>query len=146
MWGLSSANNPSLFQRASKVKFFTPFSCAILFTQSKLDSRKFQIQLEVLLPPTNEVCEGYFFTGVCQIMGDGVLVSVQGGLCLRGVSVQGGLCPRLGLCPGGSLSWGVFVWGSLSRGVSVTETPCTVMSRQYTSYWNLFLFVHHVGW
>ena len=39
------------------------------------------------LPPTNEVYEGYVFTGVCQ---------------------QGGLCP------GG---------GSLSRGVSVRETP-----------------------
>ena len=55
-------------------------------------------------------------------------VSVQGRSLSRGVSVQGGLC--LGcLCPG----------GSLFRGVSVRETPCTVTSRQYTSCWNAFL-------
>ena len=55
--------------------------------------------LLVFLPPANEVCEGYDFTGVC-------------------------------------LSTG----GSLSRGGSVRETPHTVMSRWYTSYWNAFLF------
>ena len=91
------------------------------------------------LPPTNEVCKGYIFTGVClSIGGDlglcprGSLtggVSVQGDLCLgwglypggfsvQGVSVQGSLCP------GGSLSKGVSVHGflprgSLSKGVSV---------------------------
>ena len=52
-------------------------------------------------------------------------VTWQGGLCLGalclGASVWGG-----GLCPGGSLSGGVSVHGgrvSLSRGVSVKETP-----------------------
>ena len=88
-----------------------------------------------------------------------VSVSVQeGGLCPGGeVSVQGG-----GLCPGGSLSREViYTWslsrGSLSRGVSVQgvsvrgslcpggslslsrETPRTVTSGRYTSYWNAFL-------
>ena len=55
-------------------------------------------------------------------------VSVQGGLCLGGLSrgISGGeegLCPG-GLSPGeGGLCPGVSVWGSLSRGVSVRETP-----------------------
>ena len=51
-------------------------------------------------------------------------VSVQGGLCLTELSVQVGLCPGAG----------VSVWG-----VSVRETPCTVMSRWFASYWNAFL-------
>ena len=51
-------------------------------------------------------------------------VSLSAGLCL------GGLCPE-GLCPGR---------GSLSAGVSVRETPRTVMSGWYASYWNDFLF------
>ena len=56
-------------------------------------------------------------------------VSVQRGRSLsRGISVQRGslsgvLCPR-GLCPEGEVSvQGVSVWGSLSRGVSLTKTP-----------------------
>ena len=56
---------------------------------------------KMFLPPANEVCEGYVFTGVCLS---------TGGLCpkgslFRGVSVQrgGGLCLG-GLCPEGSLS------------------------------------------
>ena len=39
----------------------------------------------------------------------------------RGFSIPGGLCP----------------WG----GVSVMESPHTVMSGRYTSYWNAFLFI-----
>ena len=121
-----------------------------------------------LLPPANEVCKGYVFTGVClstgglslcpggsQSLGVSVQgVSVQGDLCpgesvqgglSRGVSVMGALCPG-GLSHGGSLSRGISVQGglsrgSLSKGVSVTETPHMVMSVWYTSYWNAFLFV-----
>ena len=64
--------------------------------------------------------QGYVFTCVCD--------SVHGGM---GVSVS-----VLGVGGGSqSLSWGVSV-----RGVSVMETPCMVMSRQYASYWNAFLF------
>ena len=40
----------------------------------------------ILLPPANEVCEGYVFTGVCLSTGRGSSVSVQRGW---GVSVQG---------------------------------------------------------
>ena len=58
----------------------------------------------------------------------------------REVSVQGGLCLG-GLCPGG------VCWGSLSKGVSikggvsVRETPRTVTSGRYASYWNAFLLI-----
>ena len=62
-----------------------------------------------------------------------VSVSVPEGGFLQptGVSLPGGLCPE------GSLSWGVSV---LDGGVSVMETPRTVMSGQYASYWNVVLF------
>ena len=54
---------------------------------------------------------------VILVTGGGVSVAVQGALH-----------------PGGSLSG-----GSLSRGVSVMETPRTVMSGRYASHWNAFL-------
>ena len=65
---------------------------------------------KTFLPPTNDVCEGYVFTGVCLSTGE---VSVwAGGLCPWGSvsrgSLSGVLCPGV-LCP----------WGSLSRAVSV---------------------------
>ena len=74
----------------------------------------------------------------------------------HGVSVLGGLCPRWslsgGLCSGGSLSGGLCSGRCLSRGVSVRgvsvmETPRTVMSRRYASYWNAFLllFVYYTN-
>ena len=69
-------------------------------------------------------------------------------VCPQGVSVQGvsvwvflskGLCPGRwgGLCLEGDYS----VQGDplSGGGGSVTETPCTVKSRQYASYWNTFL-------
>ena len=52
----------------------------------------------------------------------------------RGVSVREG-----GLCPGGSLSRGTSVWEVSVREVSVRETPHTVTSGRYASYWNAFL-------
>ena len=89
-------------------------------------------------------------------------VSVQEGVCPR-VSVQGDLCPegslskgisvQGGFLHGGSLHGGSLSRGSLSRGslpggslsigsVPWTETPRTIMSVQYASYWNAFLFCH----
>ena len=76
-------------------------------------------------------------------------VSVPGGLHYWGVSIPGDLRP------GGSLSGGVSVQGdlclggslsrgSLSGGFSVMETPHTVRSGQYASYWNAFLFENNV--
>ena len=52
-----------------------------------------------LLPPANEVCEGYVFTGVCLS---------TGGISVQRVSLSRGLCPE------GSVSGMVSVWGSLS--------------------------------
>ena len=77
-----------------------------------------------LLPPTNEVCEGYVFTGDCLSTGGS---SSLWGVSVQGVSVQGGLCPGAsvggdlsrGSLSRGSLSGGVSRGGSLSRGVSV---------------------------
>ena len=63
------------------------------------------------------------FLHVSVILFTGGTRSLSWGSPSQGVSVFGGLCPG-GLCPGGCLCpGGVFVWGSLSSGVSVTETP-----------------------
>ena len=40
------------------------------------DARSISSDDNFLLPPANEVCEGYVFTGVCLSMGRGVWVSV----------------------------------------------------------------------
>ena len=68
--------------------------------------------VSLLLPPANEVCEGYVFTGVCLFSGVGMFLS-------RGVSVQ---------------------VGSMSGGVCRGD-PHTVMCGQYASYWNAFFFL-----
>ena len=98
--------------------------------------------------------EGNVFTPVCHSVHGGgeftVPACITGrmtrwGLCPGEVSVQwgafpGGLCLG-GLCPGGPSPEGVFVQkGGLCPGrVSVRETPNTVKSRRYASYWNAFL-------
>ena len=101
------------------------------------------------LPPANEGCEGYVFTGVCLSTRGGSwslsrVVSIGGGVLCPGV-----LCWAGGLCPEGSLlGAGVCVQGVLClrgvcvQGVSVRESPHphTVTSGQYASYWNAFLF------
>ena len=61
-----------------------------------------------LLPPANEVCEGYVFTGVCLFTGEGGFGLCPGEASVQGVSVQGGLCPI-----------GVSVCGVSVQGVSV---------------------------
>ena len=93
---------------------------------------KYLVDVLNLLPPSNEVCQGYVFTGVCP--------RGAGGRCLcLGGSVQG-KCLEMqlqwlsifagGLYPGGSLSrgvsvqgvsvWGIHVWRGVSiQGVSV---------------------------
>ena len=53
------------------------------------------------------------------------------GVSVQGVSVQGGVSVL-----GGSVQAGVSI-----QGVPVMDTPYNmVMNRQYTSYWNAFLF------
>ena len=73
------------------------------------------------------------FSQVCVILFTGGGVSVWGGLCL----FSGSLSDRgISVCPGGSLSR-----VSLSWRPPRTETPDTVNSRRYASYWNAFLFI-----
>ena len=63
------------------------------------------------LPPANEVCEGYVFTGVCHSVHEGACVVALGGACVVAlgeacVVALGGACM---VAPGGHvwLLWGV---------------------------------------
>ena len=85
-------------------------SCWKTFLASgKLLVKEFEAFLLRLLPPTNEVCEGYVFTGVCLSTGGGLHswgggVCIQGMVCIQGWSASGGVCihaSRRGLHPGG---------------------------------------------
>ena len=64
----------------------------------------------LFLPPANEVCEGYVFTGVCLSI-EGSLS--RGYLFRRGLCL-GGLCPRRVSVHGGSLSRGISVQGGVT--------------------------------
>ena len=60
------------------------------------------------LPPANEVCEGYVFTGVCLqggMLGRGGHVW-QGGMRGGGACVAGGTCMEEGVCMAGGAWWG----------------------------------------
>ena len=50
----------------------------------------------MLLPPANEVCEGYVFTGVC--------LSTGGDICGKGACVAGGMHGG-GVCMVGGKAW-----------------------------------------
>ena len=81
-----------------------------------------------LLPPANEVCEGYAFTRVCQSFcsrGGGVPGVPGGGICSQGGawSWGGGLLPVGCLVPGGAYSWGVSARGG---GTSAPRWGCLV--------------------
>ena len=81
-------------------------------------------ELILLLPPANEVCKGYVFTGVCLSTGG---LCLGRGLCPGRVSVQGGSLSRgslFGVSDQESLSRGSLSRGSLSRGVSVPGDLC----------------------
>ena len=90
-----------------------------------------------LLPPANEVCEGYVFTGVCLSTRGACMVAPGGGMhgCSRGHAwlLWGGMCgcPLQGIhgcSPGGHawLLWGacVVVWGGV-RGCSGGMCGCS---------------------
>ena len=68
----------------------------------------------IFLPPANEVCEGYVFTGVCLS---------TGGHAWQGSCVAGGMHGR----------WACMVGDVRDR----RDGHC---SNQYASYWNAFLF------
>ena len=83
-------------------------------------SRGISLCYLALLPPANELWEGYVSTGVCLS---------TGGLC------PGGLCPEGGLSPGGSLSRGGSVQGGLCPGVSVQGVCPGGVSVRETPSW-----------
>ena len=99
-------------------------------------------------PHTMKLRQGNVFTPMCHSAHreGGLYTSIH-----HRPNDQGGSLSRGDLCPWGSLSKGVSVQrisvqgisvkGSLSRGVSVRETPRTVTSGRYASYWNAFLLL-----
>ena len=120
------------------------------------------------LPPANEVCEGYVFTGVCHsvhgggrharlLRGGGVCVVAPGwGACVVapmvdprgwGVGVHG--CSGGGGMHGCSGGHAWLLWGGMhgcSRGAyMVFFDEIRSMSGRCASYWNAFLFSLSVG-
>ena len=105
-----------------------------------------------LLPPTNEVCEGYVFKGVCLFTRR---EHVWQGACIAGGHVWWGPCMAEGhvwwqfhAWQGGRCAWqgdmhsrGRYVW----QGACMSHTLCHVrphmqsMCGQYVTYWNAFL-------
>ena len=119
------------------------------------------------LPPANEVCEGYVFTGICLSTGGAcvaggactvggacVVEDVHGrGACMVRTCMMGGMCgwgsawPGGGgsAWPGGMYGGGTCVVGACMAGGhawqgdmhSRRDGHC---SGRYASYWNAFLF------
>ena len=110
--------------------------------------RAFDPQSCKLLPPANEVCEGYVFTRVCQSFCSqgGWHVWLLGGMCgCSGgghVLLLGGMCGCRGACVvagGCACLLGGHVW--LLWGACVGYDEIWSMSGWYTSYWNAFLYL-----
>ena len=89
------------------------------------------------LPPANEVCEGYVFTGVCPREG---ACMAGGGMCGRGMHGRGA-------CMAGGMHGGGHAWqeGMCGRGACMAGGMhggyYEVRSRsgRCASYWNAFL-------
>ena len=95
-----------------------------------------------LLPPANEVCEGYVFTPVCQSF-------CSGGACVAGGMHGRGACVAGGHALAGERAWhvgGMWVGGYVWQGgMHATHAPLDItrygrsMRGRYASYWNAFL-------
>ena len=107
----------------------------------------------LLLPPSNEVCEGYVFTGVCLSTGRGGVHGCRGHAWLWGVMCGCGGCMVVG---GYVWLWGACVFAGRCawlqggvcgcrggmcgcRGACVGYDEIRSMSGRYASYWNAFL-------
>ena len=118
------------------------------------------LQTRYFYRPTNEVCEGYVFTGVCLSTG-GVrgregrawwgACMAGGGACIAGGHVWHGAClvgghAWWGACMARGCAWqGAHAWqgGMCGRGHAwqiLQDTVIPSMSGRYASYWNAFLF------
>ena len=89
----------------------------------------------MLLPPANEVCEGYVFTGVCLSTGGGRAWQgvvhggggMHGGGCVCVGGMHGGGCAWLGACMVGACMTGGHVWHACPP--PRTDTTATVNER-----------------
>ena len=84
-----------------------------------------------LLPPANEVCEGYVFTRVCLSTGGG---STWAGTPLLGRYTPGQVPPRAGTPSGQVHPLGRYTPTTVHAGIRS-------ISGRYASHWNAFLFV-----
>ena len=84
---------------------------------------------KALLPPANEVCEGYVFTGVCLSTGGGCVVAPGGHAWL----LWGGMCGcSRGACVvalGGHawLLWGGHAWDTTRYGDTVNKWAVRIL-------------------
>ena len=104
--------------------------------------------IDVFLPPANEVCEGYVFTRVCHSVHKG---HAWQGACMRECMAAGGGYAWWGVCVAGGMHGGGYVWqgdmqGSGEGGCMAGGHTChgrnygiRSMSGCYASYWNAFL-------
>ena len=53
--------------------YFTKINFVVEVHSETLNQQTQILRLQISLPPANEVCEGYVFTGVCLSTGDGSL-------------------------------------------------------------------------
>ena len=105
------------------------------------------IKAQPLLPPANEVCKGYVFTGVrgCSRGGGGGMHGFFRGVVCMVFSAEGMHCFfRGGVC---GFFWGacvVFSGGVCmvfsGGGACVGYDEIRSMNGRYASYWNAFLF------
>ena len=140
----------SLYDRSPRVhiNFMKPtFRWRIDLYSTVSSETKFLCLHLLFLPPANEVCEGYVFTGVCLSMG-GPCVVARGGMhsCFGGVHgffrgagmrgfFQGACMVFLGGMHG-------FFWGAgvvFSGGACIGYDEIRSVSGRYASYWNAFL-------
>ena len=84
------------------------------------------------LPPANEVCKGYFFTGLYLSTGGGGMRDGRGGM-------HGGGGMHAGR---GHVWWGACMLGGMhgGRGACMVYDEIWSMSGWYASYWNAFLY------
>ena len=74
------------------------------------------------LPPANEVCEGYVFTGVCLSTG-GACVVARGHAWLGGHAWFRGACMVAGVC--------VWLWGASMVGACMVTGGCMVVGAMH---------------
>ena len=87
----------------------------------------FTLYEEQLLPPANEVCEGYVFTGVCLSRGGGVRGCRGACVVAGGVWLPGGMCGEGGHGEGGcTAKGGVSDKGGHGEGGCVAKGACMV--------------------